>query len=368
MKICLVHDDFCQAGGAESLFATIAALYPNAPVYTSLVDWNKVPSSINRDRVKTSFIQKLKIAQKWYKLFLPLYPLAFESFDFSKYDVVLSSTTRFAKSIITKPQTIHICYINSVPRFLWDKNAKKDYLPKTLRFILNPVFSWLKRWDKVASSRPDFCIANSTNVSQKIKKYYNRESETIYPYASVDFYNVAKIHNWKLKTQNYYLIVSRLVKWKKIEIAIKACQQLGVNLKIVGTGPDEGRLKRLTNNDKRTAIEFLGKVTKEELRELYQNSQALIVTQEEDFGIASVETQACGKPVIAYDAGGQQEIIKNGETGIVFQGQTEKDLKDAILAASKVKWSQLACRKNSLRFSRAQFEKNIKNFVSSKKV
>lgn len=367
MKIALVHDDFMQVGGAESLFATIASIYPQAPIYTSIVDWNKLPATIDRNRVRPSWLQRIPFATKLYKAFLLLFPLAFESFNFGKYDIVISSTTRFAKSIITKPSTIHICYINSTPRFLWEEQVKKEYLPKFLRPISSPMLLWLKRWDRAASQRVDIYIANSQNVASRVKKYYGRDSIVIYPFANIDFYKIAKVHNWQLKSQNYYLLVSRLVKWKKIDIAIKAALSLDAHLKIVGTGPDEGRLKKLSNVNGQLSnvnnVEFVGKVTKEQLREFYQNVQALIVTQEEDFGIAAVEAQACGIPVIAFDSGGLREIIVGGKTGIFYKNQTAESLKDAIMSSGDVKWSQSACRKNSLRFSQAAFVKEIKRVV-----
>ena len=362
MKIALVHDDFTQAGGAESLFATIAALFPKAPIYTSLVDCNKVPKTIKRDRIRTSFIQKIPFSKKLYKVLLPLYPFAFETFDFSGFDVVLSSTTRFAKAIITKPQTMHICYINSAPRFLWDENVKKQYIPKTLKIIALPILSWLKRWDKVASSRVDLYVSNSNNVKGRVKKYYNRESEVIWPFADINFFDIPQVHNWSLKSKDYYLVVSRLVKWKKIGIAIVAAKLAGKKLLIVGTGPDQKRLEKVAR-EKDADVEFVGKVTIEQLKDYYQNANALIVTQEEDFGIASVEAQACGIPVIAYDSGGQQEIIINGKTGLFFKNQKAKELKDAIIASSEVKWSKSACRNNSLKFAQANFEKNLTKFI-----
>lgn len=368
MKIALVHDDFLQVGGAESLFATIAQLFPDAPIYTSLADWTKLPPLISRERIKTSFMQKIPFAKYLYKILLPLYPLAFESFDFEGFDLVISSTTRFAKSIITKPQTLHISYVNSIPRFLWDREIQKDYLPVALRFFLSPLLKWLKRWDKAASLRVDFYIANSQNIRKKIKKAYERESAVIYPFANTNFFTPAKIHNWGLKEQNYYLVVTRLVKWKKIDIAIRAACDLSVNLKIVGTGPNEKRLKKLAaswRNSADSQIEFLGKTTIHELRDLYRNCLALIVTQEEDFGIAAVEAQSCGRPAIVLSSSGARETILAEKTGIVFEKQNTQFLKDAIMRTSRLKWNVLAIRRNTLQYSKTVFVKSLANVINS---
>lgn len=362
MKVALVHDDFVQRGGAESLFAAIAELYPDAAIYTSLVNWKKLPASISRGRIKTSFIQKIPFAAKFYKVLLPLYPLAFESFDFSGYDIVISSTTRFAKSIITKPETLHICYINSVPRFLWDRGVFANYLPGFAAIVLRPFFSYLRRWDKVASSRVDFYIANSKNAADDVEKYYGRKAFVVWPFVDLDFFKVPKVHNWQLKSQDYYLVVSRLVRWKKIETAIEAALTLGINLKIIGDGPDAGRLKKLA---KSANIEFLGRVNRQTLCSLYQNAKALIVTQEEDFGIAAVEAGACGIPVIAYKKGGSGEIIEDGKTGVLFDSQSAQSLIDAINAASRVKWEILQIRKNALRFRKSNFLGNLERVVSN---
>lgn len=369
MKIALVHDDFVQSGGAESLFAAIAEIFPEAPIYTSIVDWQKLPQSIDRSRIKTSFIQKLAIAKKWYKIFLPLYPLAFESFDFSAYDLVISSTTRFSKCIITKPKTEHICYINSVPRFLWHEASKTHYYKPYLSFFISPLVSWLKRVDRASAARVVMFVANSQNVKDSIKKNYKRDAQVIYPFADLNFFKPAKIRNWQLKSQKYFLVVSRLVKWKMISLAVSACQNAGFNLKIVGTGPDKKRLHSLTINHQPSTInhtEFLGKVSKEKLLELYQNSLGLIVPQEEDFGIASLEAQACGIPVIAYNKGGQAEIIVEGKTGLFFGNQKVQDIEDAIIRASNVKWSVSACFSNAQKFSKENFVRGIKNLVDGK--
>src|SRR3989304_2157832 len=265
MKIALVHDDFLQAGGAESLFATIASIWPDAPIYTSLVDWNKLPSSISRDRIRPSFIQKIPLATKFHKFLLPLYPLAFESFNFDNFDLVISSTTRFAKASVTKPQTIHICYVNNIPRFIWVIEVQKNYLPQFLIKILKPYFLWLKTWDRAASKRVDYYIANSQNVQRRIKDNYDISSQIIYPFADLDFYTIPKVHNWQLKSKDYFLVVTRLVRWKKVELAIDALKNSAGHLIVVGDGPDKKRLEGIAKNGK-VSVQFEGRVAKESLK------------------------------------------------------------------------------------------------------
>lgn len=365
MKVVLVHDDFIQKGGAEKLFEAIAEIYPGAPIYTSLVDkqdkqgWSLLSLCARtslEDRIRTSFIQKIPFAKNLYKVLLPLYPLAFESFNFDKYDVVISSTTRFAKAVITKPETIHICYINSVPRFLWDDQIQKQYLSYILRLILKPYFDWLRRWDLAASSRPDFYIANSQNVAGSVKKIYGCESQVIYPFVDTDYFVPAKE-----KSQDYFLIVTRLVKWKKIEIAIQAVKESNQKLIIVGDGPDKKRLEKIAKRIPN--IFFTGKISNSQLKLYYQFAKALIVTQEEDFGISVAEAQSCGIPVIAYQKGGQKEIVMDNKTGIFFREQTVKSLKRALKRFSRVKWDKSACRKNSLRYKKERFVNEFKALV-----
>ena len=293
---------------------------------------------------------------------LSLYPLAFESFNFDDFDLIISSTTRFSKSIITKPETVHICYANNIPRFIWDLEVQRNYLPQFLMNILRPYFSWLKRWDKTASSRVDFYIANSQNVQRRIYDNYSVLSQIIYPCADLDFYTIAKVHNWELKSKNYFLIVTRLVGWKKIEIAIRAVAELGSHLIIAGDGSDKSRLRQIAKR-KKANVKFEGRVAKERLKVLYQNAKALLVTQEEDFGISIVEAQASGIPVIAYKKGGQAEIVVGQKTGLFFEEQTAESLKDAIEYSSRIKWSETACRKNVLRFSKENFVRDLKTYI-----
>ncbi len=357
MKVALVHDDFTQLGGAEKLFEEIAKIYPDAPIYTSLVNYSKLPKSIDPKRIKTSFMQKIPFAQNFYKLLLPFYPISFESFDFSDYDLVISSTTRFAKSIVTKPKTIHICYINSVPRFLYMQNQKENYLPVYVQFILGQYFKWLKRWDKTSANRVDHFIANSQNVASKVKSIYNQKSDVVHPAMDTAFYKP----NAQTKDKNHYLVVTRLVKWKKVEIAIATANELDVSLVVIGEGPDRSRLESLASNK----VKFVGNLSREDLRNYYQNAKALIMTQEEDFGIASAEAQACGAPVIAYKSGGAEETIIDGKTGVFFTEQSAKSLKDAIVAHSKLKWDIEVLRANAATFSRGAFVKNLKQTIDN---
>lgn len=358
-KVALIHDDMVQSGGAEKLFKTISEIYPKAPIFTSLVDFSK--TNISNERLRTSFIQKIPFARKLYKTLLPLYPIAFESFNFDKYDVVISSTARFAKAIITKPKTIHICYINSAPRFLWDKDEQKEYMPWLLKILTKPLFIWLKRWDLVAASRPDYFISNSKNIAKTVRKIYGRESKVVYPYVDTDYFHPAKV-----RPQDYLLIVSRLVKWKKIEIAIQAVNKTGRKLVIVGSGPDRKRLEKIAGQN--SEIFFAGSVTNNQLRLYLQFAKALIITQKEDFGISTIESLACGRPVIAYRDGGQAEIIENKKSGIFFNNQSAQSIKDAIEAASKVKWDSSVIRKTALKYSKevfiSTFQKTIANYAS----
>lgn len=375
MKVAFVHDDLVQSGGAEKLFETIAEIFPKAPIYTSLVDWQKLPKNIKRSneerprsstadfrvpeaapRLKTSFIQKIPFAKKLYKILLPLYPFVFESFNFDEYDVVISSTTRFAKAIITKPSTIHICYINSLPRFLWDEESQNSYLPYILRVMLKPYFSWLRRWDLASSTRVDYYVANSKNIQDQVKQIYRRGNDVIYPYVDTDYFYPAKE-----KHHDYLLVVTRLIRWKKVEIAIQAAKELKKKLIIVGSGPDENRLKRLADND--PDVFFAGFVSDSQLKLYFQFAFALIVTQKEDFGLSTVESLACGRPVIAYGEGGQTEIVTDRKTGILFKNQTQDSLKDAIMAASRVKWDLNACRNRALQFTKDAFIKNLKSKI-----
>lgn len=362
MHIAFVYDRVNKWGGAERVLLALHEIWPEAPLFTAVYN-PKTASWSSVFRVKTSFMQNLPFAKSKHELYPVLTPWAFESFDFSSFDVVLSVTSAEAKGIITNSNTLHICYCLTPTRYLW--SGYNDYFDQPGVGSLNPLARLLmktfapslKNWDLKASKRPNFYLAISKNVKTRIKKYYQRDSEVIYPPVDIN-----KFRQTKNQTDDkYFLIVSRLVPYKKIDYAIKAFNKLGWKLKIVGNGIDEKRLKQLAGNN----IKFLGEITDQELLYYYQNCQALIFPQEEDFGLTPVETQACGKPVIAFNAGGARETIVHGKTGELYNSQTDESLIVAINKFQKKHYLSSDCRKNSLCFSKDIFKKKMKEKIET---
>jgi len=375
MKMALVHDDLIQHGGAERLFEAMIEAFPQADIYTSMASegWKlQIPNSkfqINPkfqfSKFKTSFMQHLPLKEKLYRHYFPLYPLAFESFDLTDYDVVFSSSTRFAHGVITRPETIHICYMNTPPRMFWEPH---DYFSSSaLQLFGSPLLSYLRMWDYAAAQRVDYFMANSKTPQARIKKYYGRDSQIIYPFVELERFTKisnlkSQISNPQLKTQNYdgyYLIVSRLAPWKRIDVAIEACNWLKLPLKIVGEGPDRSRLEKLAG----PTVELLGRLTDEEVVRYYQNCHALIFPQKEDFGITPLEAMACGKPVIAFRAGGALETVIEGRTGEFFSPQTAEALGEVLKNFNALKYQGGDCRAQAEKFSKERFQTEIKSFV-----
>ncbi|MEM3062646.1 MAG: glycosyltransferase [Nitrososphaerota archaeon] len=361
MKVALVHDDLIQYGGAERLLLALTEIWPDAPVYTSFYEQNLLETqpAFKKLRIATSWMQKLPFKTLLRRFYFPLYPLAFESFNFDEYHIVISSSTRFAHSVITKPKTIHICYLNSVPRYLWDENnyLSEEKIISPFRFLVRIINSYLRVWDVTAATRVDVFIANSKNVANKIAKVYRRQAKIIYPFVDFQKFSEARLTN--SKPGDYFLVVTRLLAWKRVDIAIEAFNQLRLPLKIVGRGPDISRLRKLAKDN----IEFRGYVEDAELIKLYRECKALVVTQDEDFGIAICEAQAAGRPVIAYNSGGAREIVIEGKTGIFFESQTKDSLIEAVRKFEKLKFNPSDCVTNANRFRKDVFINNLKLVV-----
>lgn len=363
MKIAFVYDRVNKFGGAERVLLALHEIWPKAPLYTAV--YNKEKASWACDfQITPSFLNKLPFSSTNHEIFPLLTPFAFESFNFNKFDVVLSITSADAKGIITYPITLHICYMLTPTRYLW--NGYQEHLENPGFGELNPAVKELmgffspimRRWDFLSAQRPNHYIAISNTVAERITTYYKKEADIIYP--PVDTKKFIPAQHKTL--DNYFLIVSRLVPYKKIDYAVSAFNKLGWKLKIIGNGTDEKRLKKLAKSN----IEFIGSgLTDTKLCWYYQNCKALIFPGEEDFGISAVEAQACGRPVISIKKGGVSEIVTGGKTGEFYEECTEESLIDALRKFLRKQYSASACRKNALRFSKQKFKKVMKSTVES---
>lgn len=351
MEVALIYDRVNKWGGAERVLLALHKLFPDAPLYTSVYNSKTAPWA-KVFKIKTSFLQKLPFAIH-HELFAALMPIAFESFSFDKYDLVISVTSEAAKGIITKPKTKHICYCLTPTRYLW--SAYHDYFRNPLlRFLSKPVVSYLRTWDKIASQRPDAYVAISKEVRSRIKKYYGRDSVVVYPPIEITNHK-SQNTKYKILGTNYFLIVSRLVPYKRIEIAISAFSKLKLPLKIIGVGSQEKYLKSISND----TIEFLGNLTEDELVSYYRGCRALIFVGVEDFGLTVLEAQSFGKPVIAFRGGGALETIIEGKTGLFFNEQTVESLIKTIKQFDNITIDPNACGNQVRKFGFDNFKKQF---------
>lgn len=362
MKVALVYDRVNKWGGAERVLLALHKIFPSAPLYTSVyhhekAKWAKVFN------VKTSFLQYFPFARSYHQLYAPLMPFAFESFNFDKYDLVISVTSEAAKGIITKPETKHICYCLTPTRYLW--SGYEDYFSNKLLKIVSWIFVYhLRAWDKMAARRVDKFIAISSEVQKRIKKYYDRESTIVYPpigLSSTDYglQQKRKAVVGSPSPESFFLIVSRLVPYKRIDLAVKVFNKLGLKLKIIGKGSQETRLKETANEN----IEFLGYLTDKELVKYYKGCLALIFPGREDFGLTILEAQSFGKPVIAYRGGGALETVIEGKTGIFFDSQKQKSLEEAIKKFMSKKFNPKDAINNSKNFGFDKFKKKFEENI-----
>lgn len=333
MRVALVHDDLVQWGGAERVLLGLCEIYPDAPIFTSVFDNTNsyLTQNFGSKKIITSFLQKIPGWKTMYKVLLPFYPLAFEQFDFSDYDLVISHTTRFAKSIITKPQTIHICYCHTPPRFLWHFSGIGSF------GLGEIVMTKLRIYDAVSSERVDYFIAGSENAGKRIKKVYHRESCVVYPFIDLDRFKNAESFDG-----GYFVVIGRPNKYKRFDLAINACKKMDVELKII-----DGNL-----SDRMVINVLVG-------------CKALIIPGIEDFGLVSLEAQALGKPVVAFREGGVLETVVLNKTGIFFDSQTEDSLSQALLRLDSISIKSKDCIENAQKFSKENFIKNFKAAVAS---
>jgi glycosyltransferase involved in cell wall biosynthesis len=355
LRIALAHDYLNQPGGAEKVVEVFAEMFPDAPLYTSLYDRNAMPDIWRGVDIRTSFMQRITSRLSLAKALVPLYPAAFELFDLRQYDLVLSSTTAFAKGIITRPETCHVCYCNNPTRFVWMYHdyLSHETLPAAVKVMLPALATPLRVWDYAAAQRVDYFIAGSVNAARRIKKYYRRDSDILQAPVDCSVFQPAD------ETGNFFLVASRLLAYKRIDLAVEACSRLGLPLKVVGEGADRRRLEALAG----PTVQFLGRASDAELRSLMARCRALIFPGEEDFGLTPLEAQAAGRPVIAYGAGGALETVRAGETGTFFAEQTV-DALAMILNSFEDNFDSAILRENALRFDKEVFKVRLRDLLA----
>lgn len=358
MKIALVHDHLNQLGGAETVLKAFTEIFPDAPVYTLIYDEARTNRLFRGTTIRESFIAHLPLARKKFRWFLPLMISATESYDLSGFDVVLSDSSGLAKGVITSPNTLHIDYCHSPTRYLWsDHNLVIDRFETRwlIRRLSQAFKSYLRVWDRLAADRVDNFIANSRFVADRITKYYRRESEVIFPPVDLSPYHVSE------KDDGYFLIISRLRPYKRVDIAVQAFNKLGLPLKIIGTGEEEQSLRLKAKKH----VEFLGWVSDEEKRHYLEHCRALIHPQEEDFGITPLEAMACGKPVIAFKAGGACETVIDQKTGMLFDEQSWEALADTVIRFRTLRFDPSLIRAHAETFSLETFKQKIRAYVEN---
>jgi len=358
MKIAIVHDYLNQFGGAERVISALSEVYPEAPIYTSIYDGKKMPANFSQMDIRVSFMQKLPLVFPFFKFYLLFYPLAFERFDLSDYEVILSSSSAFAKGVRKARNQLHLCYCYTPMRFAWryEDYVKREEIPGWLKGLLPYFLGPVKKWDLQNSQGVDFFIAISGTVAERVKKIYGRESVIIYPPVNCSYFQPSNLD------RDYYLVVSRLNHYKRIDIVIEAFNELDLPLKIIGDGPARSSLERLAHSN----IEFLGSCRDQELARYLAEGRALVFPGEEDFGIVPVEAMSCGRPVIAYKAGGALETIVEGETGLFFSPQTSQALIQAVGRFKFEKFDKKNIREHALKYDKEIFERKIKEFVKEK--
>jgi glycosyltransferase involved in cell wall biosynthesis len=360
MKVALVHDYLNQMGGAERVVLALHEIFPEAPIYTSIYDPGRVDTAFQSIDIRTSFMQKLPLVKKHHQPFLPFYPFAMERLDLHGYDLILSSSSAFGKGVITRPETMHICYCHTPMRWCWnyDEYVQRERLGSIARNILPFFITGLRVWDQTSSMRVDHFIANSPVVADRIRKYYRRDAVVIPPPVEARRFTF----DATTRAEEYFLIVSRFMPYKRIDLAIEACNRLQLPLVIIGSGRDENRLKSIAG----PTIRLMGRLSDEEVLHYYAHCRAFILPGEEDFGITPLEAQASGRPVIAYAAGGALASVIDSVTGTFFQKQTVESLAEVLESFDERRYDPQTIRNHALEFDKPRFHRRILQFIEAK--
>ena len=352
-RVALIHDFLLDIRGAERVFMAICDVWPDADVYTAVYDEEGTEGRFAHRPINTSFLQRLRPTAKTFRPLLPLYPYAIESFDLGGYDIVVSSSSAWAHGVIVDEGALHVCYCHNPFRYAW--NARDETLRGRNglgRATLSVVFNRWRQWDWIAAQRVDRYVANSHTTSRRIARYFNRDSAVLYPPVETERFTPGR-------AADYYLVVSELMPHKRISVAVEAFARLGLPLVVVGDGPDARRLRRMAPAN----IAFEGRVSDERAAQLFEGCRALVVTATEEFGIAAVEAQAAGRPVIALNEGGVRETVVDGVTGVFFDRPDPVALAEAVLSFDALAVDSAACVANARRFDSAQFRRGLEAVV-----
>ena len=356
-KIALVHDYFVQMGGAERVVEAMHDSFPSAPLYTTVALQHMLPGRLRAADIRTSALQRLPAMERRFRHYFMLYPFAVEHFDLSQYDLIFSSSSGYAKGVRRKRNTIHVCYCHTPMRWVWryEDYVSREKFGRGIKSLL-PMFLWgLKKWDLRASQQPNYYIANSQLVAERIRKIYKREAFVIPPPIEVNRFHMSS------DIDDYYLVLSRLMPYKRIDLAIEACQRMNRRLVIIGDGPDRARLEKLADD----RIEFLGRQPDKIVNYYAARCRALLFPGEEDFGMAPLEANAAGRPVIAYRGGGAVETVVDGKTGLFFDRPDSRALCKAIEQFEAMVWSQILLRRHAEKFDRNVFAFRVLQFLGS---
>lgn len=356
LKVAIVHDYLNQMGGAERVVAVFHKMFPDAPIYTTIADPDKLLPELKDAVIHTTWMQRIPGILSKFKLFFWLYPLAIRSINVKEYDLVLSSSSAYAKGVHKGNPSIHICYCHTPMRFAWNYESYMEgvQVPNVLKRIAKWMIYPLQTWDKRNSKRVDTLIANSTIVRRRIQECYNMNASIIFPPVDISRFSMEEEG-----PEDYFLVVSRLVSYKKIDLAIEACTRLGKRLLVVGDGPDRQRLEQLAG----PSVTFLGRRSDEEVVVYMQQCQALIFPGLEDFGITPLEVNACGRPIIAYHGGGALDTVSAEKTGLFFHEQTVTSLAEAIQSFERYEWEPAHIRKHAEHFSEEVFIERLQSCI-----
>ncbi len=356
LRVALIHEHLAQDGGAERVLLELSKMFPAAPIYTLVYNRQRANPAWRDRNIRPSFLQRLPGGVRYYQWYLNWMPTAVERYDLAGYDLVLSSASSFAKGVITEPKTLHVCYLHSPTRYLWNdthRYVNELRYPGFLRSLIPFSLTRIRMWDRLAADRVDQFIANSKEVQRRITKYYQRSSTVIYPPVDVGRFTPAA------HTGNYYLTGGRLVPYKRFDLTIRAFNRLGIPLKIFGAGPAEADLRAIAKPN----IEFVGRIGDEAMNELYRHCLAFLNPQEEDFGITVIEAMAAGRPVIAYAAGGALETVVPGKTGVLFEDQEWEALADTVIRFKPEQFSASTIRDWAMTFGPERFHKQLGDYL-----